>query len=1439
MFDKALKALEPNNECQMMALCGMGGVGKSMMMEQLKKVAEDRNMFDLVVKVVIGKSKNKMMIQDAVAENTGRSLTENDEHNRAERLHKRFEGISEDGKKKILVILDDVWEEMDLKDIGLTNPLPKGFKLLLTSRDERVCTQMGVKPCCIFKIVVLEEPEAKKLFWEIAGIVSDGDHDLIKIGEDVLRKCGGLPIAIKTIASTLRDNKDKDTWKDALVRFQNNSLLMLENVFEIRYDYLKNDDEKAIFLLTGLFPDDHNIRIEDLTRYGWGLKLFNNNLNSVSTARTRVKACVKNLIRSNLLIESDKTGYVNIHDLVRDFVLSNFSKVKQASLVNNDNISDQLRRDSYERILLKCGGMVEFPADFNQPNLTLLSLMDGEKLTKFPEDFYTRMQKLQVVAYTGIHKPLLPRRLTTLRTLCLDSCKSLGDISFLGYLINLEVLSLAFCGISNLPSAIGKLKNLKLLDLTECAADLCIDDGIFQSLNKLEELYMRARYWYPIKFTEDSCKGLKMVSNKLTALEVEEFFKSILEPKNVSFKKLERFRISLGAQLGASTSENTLKLVASKEEISECKIDELFEKTEELGLCTNGMHSLEDILKHPSEYSFCNINVLKVHKCADLTCIFTVNVVSSLTKLERLTVSECPLIESLVKGDNSGANKAIKLLKLKFLELKKLPEFVRLCDVDEVVMDLPQLMELSLDSLPNMTCIFSRMQLLLNSKVLIPKLGSLKINGMEKLKEIWCETATSLEEVDYISTLREIKVSRCKSMVNLFPRNPMRLLTHLETLVVRYCSSIEVLFNIDLQGSIGNVSGSSSNSLRSVEVSNLENLKEVWRIEGGDDNNSGSGIIIHDFQGVESLRIQNCDKFRSIFMPTTIYFNMAALNYIDIIACGQRSELLTHDQKQEMIPVVAIPSSLLHTFRQLPDITLISYDVDVVFDMKSQSQSSRDLITTMPKQRPCKLKLWNMNRMTHVWKCNWNDYFICQNQHPTSLFHNITTIELDNCESIKYLFAPLMATLISNLKKLEIWDCKGMEEVVSNRDDDKHEKMTPSTTTLFRHLDSFTLYRLPILKHVGGGVAKGTTNLIHDQLKVPEVGVVYWSLCLYSRKIHIRKCDALSSVIPSYTTGQWVKVEEMVIGYCNSMKEVFSSTVENDNGFHSTTISDEGSGATNTSRPILRHGNITAHKLSNLKTLHIIKCDSLKYIFTFSTLESLKKLKEIRIKRCKAMKVIVREEEEEGDQTTTTPNDNKVVVVFPRLEVIELISLSNLEGFFTGIIEEFQWPLLNDVYIEQCPKMAAFTCSKSIAPRLKYVEYPIFGKLSPERYNFYMTSPSPDQITSPSLESTTSCPAISNDEKPLFLEDIKEINVENGRSEVIIAFDELLQLKNLEKIHAKRCEQANKIFEVELEVTDSNFNNESQTSVVKLPKLREVDLEELSNLRRCICNFNG
>jgi len=78
---------------------------------------------------------------------------------------------------------------------------------------------------------------------------------------------------------------------------------------------------------------------------------------------------------------------------------------------------------------------------------------------------------------------------------------------------------------------------------------------------------------------------------------------------------------------------------------------------------------------------------------------------------------------------------------------------------------------------------------------MLAKLERLQISRMDKLKEIWPYQAGSSDEVN-ACMLKAISVMKCDNLVNLFPRNPMSLLCHLEKLDVSECGSIEVLFNI-------------------------------------------------------------------------------------------------------------------------------------------------------------------------------------------------------------------------------------------------------------------------------------------------------------------------------------------------------------------------------------------------------------------------------------------------------------------------------------------------------------------------------------------------------------------------------------------------------------------------------------------------------------------
>ncbi|KAM0014607.1 putative P-loop containing nucleoside triphosphate hydrolase [Helianthus debilis subsp. tardiflorus] len=181
IFKDALKFLQQDDKTgQVIALCGMGGVGKTTMMEQLKKVAYDKRMFTWIVKVVIGRNPNMLSIQNDVALCIGDGLSEATKTARADRLCTRFKNMLNNGNHKVLVILDDVWEKIELKDIGLTSPLPSGIKLLLTSRYSNICTQIAACVDSVLQVVrvdVLEETEAHNFFSRYAGVSKEDDRD--------------------------------------------------------------------------------------------------------------------------------------------------------------------------------------------------------------------------------------------------------------------------------------------------------------------------------------------------------------------------------------------------------------------------------------------------------------------------------------------------------------------------------------------------------------------------------------------------------------------------------------------------------------------------------------------------------------------------------------------------------------------------------------------------------------------------------------------------------------------------------------------------------------------------------------------------------------------------------------------------------------------------------------------------------------------------------------------------------------------------------------------------------------------------------------------------------------------------------------------------------------------------------------------------------------
>ncbi|MCH81451.1 disease resistance protein [Trifolium medium] len=212
-----------DDQVKMISICGMGGVGKTTMVKELIKIIEKSKLFDEVAMAVVSQDINYEKIQIQIAEGLSMEMRKDSEQARAMQLLERLgEG------KKILIVLDDVWDVLDFESIGIPYlEHEKSCKILFTSRDEKVCQNMGCK--VNFSVSVLQKDEAWYLFREMAGEIVDS-HDINPIARDVAKECAGLPLAIAIVGRAL-NNEGKSAWEDALSQlrnFQSSSFLDVE-----------------------------------------------------------------------------------------------------------------------------------------------------------------------------------------------------------------------------------------------------------------------------------------------------------------------------------------------------------------------------------------------------------------------------------------------------------------------------------------------------------------------------------------------------------------------------------------------------------------------------------------------------------------------------------------------------------------------------------------------------------------------------------------------------------------------------------------------------------------------------------------------------------------------------------------------------------------------------------------------------------------------------------------------------------------------------------------------------------------------------------------------------------------------------------------------------------------------------------------------------------
>ena len=538
----------------------------------------------------------------------------------------------------------------------------------------------------------------------------EGD-ELRPIAIKVLDECGGLPIAIVTIATALKD-ENVAVWKNALDELRScaptNIIGMEEKVYsclEWSYKRLKGDEVKSLFLLCGCLSYYGDISMNQMLRYAIGLNFFDR-IDSLEGAINKLVTLVKTLKASSLLLdgtEDDGDGYrvgasrllfmdgdhksVRMHDLVRDVARIIASKDPYRFKVIEDVPFDQDRidiEDESKFMSLYCKVVPELPPRLVCPKLQFFILQSnsGASLNTIPNTFFEGMSQLKVLALSRMHFTTIPsmlQSLTNLRTLCLDRCK-LGDMAIIGELKKLQVLSMVGSDIQQLPREMMQLTNLRLLDLNYCEELRVIPRDILSSLSRLECLFMKSSFseWAVDEVCDgDSNACLSELNNlhRLRTIEVKIPNTELVPKADIFVLNLTSYAIFIGSfgQLPKTYKKSkTLHLeCGDRSLLSRVGIRQLLRTTEDLLLW--GLKVCGDPIPVSS---FDNLKTLVVMECHGLKILFLLSMGRDLPQLEEMTIKHCYEMQQIMEKGHVGINLQLLFPKLRSLELVVLPKLV-------------------------------------------------------------------------------------------------------------------------------------------------------------------------------------------------------------------------------------------------------------------------------------------------------------------------------------------------------------------------------------------------------------------------------------------------------------------------------------------------------------------------------------------------------------------------------------------------------------------------------------------------------------------------------------------------------------------------------------------------------------------------------------------
>ncbi|XP_045830469.1 disease resistance protein RGA2-like isoform X1 [Trifolium pratense] len=489
LFDNSINV---KDNVSVISIIGVGGLGKTTLAQHVYNDKQVQQHFELKKWVCVS---DDFDVKGIAAKIIG-SKTNIVEMDKVQlELREKVEG------KRYLLVLDDIWNEdgdLWLQLMTLLKDGAKGSKIIITTRSEMVAKVC--RSSSIFFLKGLDEKQSWRLFSQLA-FENEKDlenENLVSIGKEIVKKCSGVPLAIRIIGCLMLTMEDWSTFKNKdLVKIDEQGGHKIFQLIKLSYDHLPFH-LKNCFAFCSLFPQDFEIEKQMLIRL-WIAQGFvqssDENISLEDIGEKYFMDFVHKSFFQNITKRFDGKVHFQMHDIVHDLASvisrSEYLLVKERGQhvdKKNRHVSFGFKLDSSWKVptsllnayklrtfLLPLHTIYYYESSMEMSAHACISILSS----------FSRFRVLHLNCTVSMKIPSCIGRMKHLRYLDLTFSIKVEELPrSITELINLETLLLNYCeSLRELPKDLWKLVSLRHLELNGCSSLTYMPRGIGKMTN--------------------------------------------------------------------------------------------------------------------------------------------------------------------------------------------------------------------------------------------------------------------------------------------------------------------------------------------------------------------------------------------------------------------------------------------------------------------------------------------------------------------------------------------------------------------------------------------------------------------------------------------------------------------------------------------------------------------------------------------------------------------------------------------------------------------------------------------------------------------------------------------------------------------------------------------------------------------------------------------